>query len=104
VVNLETGKPSVTHYRTEGCSNGRTLVRLRLETGRTHQIRVHLAHVGHPIVGDFLYGQEVPELPGRFALHAERISLLQPVSRRRIEVSSSLPEMVRTLLAAPEVR
>jgi len=75
-----------------------TLVRLRLETGRTHQIRVHLAHLGHPIVGDFLYGTENPRLPGRFALHSTRLRLAHPVSGDTIERTSPLPEALAALL------
>ncbi len=92
------GRPAVTHYAALGVSNGRTLVRLRLETGRTHQIRVHLAHIGHPVAGDFLYGAELPELPGRFALHSARIAFDHPISGKRIERASELPEELRRLL------
>ena len=92
------GRPAVTHYAALGVSNGRTLVRLRLETGRTHQIRVHLAHIGHPVAGDFLYGAELPELPGRFALHSARIAFDHPISGKRIERTSELPEELRRLL------
>lgn len=92
------GRPAVTHYAALEQSNGRTLVRLRLETGRTHQIRVHLAHIGHPIAGDFLYGTELPELPGRFALHSARIAFDHPVAKARVERASELPEALRRLL------
>jgi 23S rRNA pseudouridine1911/1915/1917 synthase len=61
------GKPARTRYRLLQERDGLSLVRLRLETGRTHQIRVHMQHLGCPVWGDFLYGTEVPELPGRFA-------------------------------------
>ena len=74
--------------------------RLRLETGRTHQIRVHLAHIGCPIAGDYLYGTELPELRGRFALHSAFISLVQPVTGKRIEIEEALPEELRNLLKA----
>ena len=98
VVDFENGKPAVTHYRVERPGDRYTLVRLRLETGRTHQIRVHLAHLGHPIVGDFLYGTEDPRLPGRFALHSTRIRLVHPVSGETIERKSPLPEALAALL------
>ena len=74
------GKPSRTHYQVMETSAGRSLVALKLETGRTHQIRVHLSHCGWPIVGDFLYGQELPSLLGRFALHSQRLRLLHPMT------------------------
>ena len=96
--HLEQGKPAVTHYRTLSFGNRRTLVRLRLETGRTHQIRVHLAALGHPVAGDFLYGHELAELPGRFALHSAAIELDQPLTGERICIESPLPDELRKLL------
>ena len=98
VIDLEYGKPAVTHYRALSCGNGRTLVRLRLETGRTHQIRVHMAAIGHPVAGDFLYGRELAELPGRFALHSAAIELDQPLTGARIRIESPLPDELRILL------
>lgn len=97
-VDFQNGKPAVTHYAAVAHGNGRTLVRLRLETGRTHQIRVHLSHLGHPIAGDFLYGAELDELPGRFALHAARIALDHPITRARVERESPLPPELARLL------
>ena len=92
------GKPSCTHYEVlhEGVS--RSLVRLQLETGRTHQIRVHMAHLGCPVFGDFLYGTESDALPGRFALHSHEIQLLHPFTGEWLRVTSPLPESLRALL------
>ena len=88
------GKPAVTHYRAVLTGERRSIVRLRLMTGRTHQIRVHLSHIGHPIVGDFLYGAEDPRLPGRFALHSTYIRLTHPVTGEIVEAHSPLsPEL-----------
>lgn len=98
VVDPERGQRAVTHYCAERTDGRRSLVRLRLETGRTHQIRVHLAAMGHPIVGDFLYGEEADELPGRFALHSARICIIHPLSGERINLSSPLPGELRRLL------
>ena len=98
VVDRKSGKPAVTHYRVEQAGSRFSLVRLRLETGRTHQIRVHLAHIGHPIVGDFLYGIEDPRLPGRFALHSTYIRLTHPVTGEVIERTSPLPADLAALL------
>lgn len=92
------GKPALTHYRVEGTAGGRALLRLRLETGRTHQIRVHLASIGCPICGDYLYGTELPELAGRFALHSARLCCSQPVTGERIEVEEPLPQELERLL------
>ena len=98
VIDMEHGKPAVTHYRAISSGNGRTLVRLRLETGRTHQIRVHMAAIGHPVAGDFLYGHELAFLPGRFALHSAAIELDQPLTGARIRIESPLPDELRILL------
>lgn len=92
------GLEARTHYRVVQAGNGRALLRLRLFTGRTHQIRVHLAHIGCPIVGDYLYGQELACLSGRFALHSAYVSLLQPVTGVRMEAESPLPDALWALL------
>ncbi len=96
---VEGGSPSVTHYRVlERFDSGFTCLSLRLETGRTHQIRVHMKHLGHPIVGDPLYGQEEPELIRRQALHAVRLVFPHPVSGELIDAEAALPEDMQKLL------
>lgn len=93
------GKPSVTHYRVlERCENGRALVHLQLETGRTHQIRVHMSAMGHPVAGDFMYGWELSGLPGRFALHAAYLRFVHPVSGETLAFESPLPRELQKLL------
>lgn len=92
------GQRAVTHYRVEAVSDGRALLRLRLETGRTHQIRVHLSSIGCPIAGDYLYGTALDALPGRFALHSAHLSLLQPVTGERITLDEPLPHALTALL------
>ena len=92
------GKPSVTHYELLYTNNGRSLVRLQLETGRTHQIRVHMAHIGCPVCGDFLYGTELLQLPGRFALHSAEIDAKHPITGKRLHVESQLPETLASLM------
>lgn len=92
------GKPARTEYRVLDTEKGRSLLWLRLETGRTHQIRVHLQALGCPIVGDFLYGREDPGLPGRFALHSHRIALCHPITGQEVLVESPLPKELRELL------
>lgn len=94
----EDGKPSVTHYEVLLETAHRSLVRLRLETGRTHQIRVHLAHLGCPVCGDFLYGTELPELAGRFALHSHELTLTHPLTMEGLHIVSPLPDALRALL------
>ncbi len=98
IVDIDSGARAVTHYRVERPGGRYSLVRLRLETGRTHQIRVHMAHLGHPVAGDFLYGTEDPRLPGRFALHSTYIRLTHPVTGEVIEAESPLPEALAKLL------
>ncbi len=98
VVDFKGGRPAATHYRVVRAGNRFSLVRLRLETGRTHQIRVHLQYLGHPVAGDFLYGTEDPRLPGRFALHSTYIRLTHPVSGTTIERTSPLPAELAALL------
>ena len=86
------GKPSRTRYRVLREQEGGALILLELETGRTHQIRVHLSHIGCAVRGDFLYGQERPEeFPGCFALHSAVLELDHPVTGEKIRVAS-LPE------------
>lgn len=94
----EDGQHAVTHYSVERTNGGRALIRLRLETGRTHQIRVHLDSIGCPIAGDYLYGSELPALPGRFALHSAHISLLHPITGDRIALDEPLPDALSLLL------
>jgi 23S rRNA pseudouridine1911/1915/1917 synthase len=109
------GRPAVTHYRIERRFRAHTLVRVTLETGRTHQIRVHLAHIGFPVVGDPLYGgrrrlpkgcspalaAELQSFP-RQALHAALLRLAHPVTHREGEWRSPLPADMQRLLAALE--
>lgn len=92
------GKPARTHYELLETRGAHSLLRLRLETGRTHQIRVHMAHLGCPVAGDFLYGCEDARLPGRFALHSARVSLLHPMTGVRIEARSPLPKALAALM------
>lgn len=76
----------------------RSLIRLRLDTGRTHQIRVHLSALGCAVTGDFLYGQEIADLPGRFALHSAFLRLRHPFTGEWIERESPLPPSLQALL------
>ena len=100
----EDGKPSVTHYEVLEEKNGLALVHLRLETGRTHQIRVHLSAIGCPVYGDFLYGTERPDtLPGRFALHSHFVRFTHPMTGEVLEFTSELPpELLRLISVQTE--
>jgi len=101
------GKPAVTHYRVLQRFDGCCLVECRLETGRTHQIRVHLAHLGHPLVGDEVYRgrgrQRGPEF-GRQALHAFRLGLAHPATGRPCQWEVPLAQDFAQLLAGLEVQ
>lgn len=92
------GKPARTHYRTIKTEKGRSLVRLELETGRTHQIRVHMAYLGHPLTGDFLYGTEDHSLIARPALHSHRLEFIHPLNGEKLEFIQPLPEDMERLL------
>jgi len=96
-ISLE-GKASVTHYETLQTGTERSLIKLRLETGRTHQIRVHLQSIGCPVVGDFLYGRETPELPGRIALHAFHLECIHPVTMKCLSLTVPMPEELEKLM------
>lgn len=85
------GRPAVTHWEVLTRYPGWTHLRCRLETGRTHQIRVHLSHIGHPILGDPLYGRAVPGLQGQ-CLHAVGLRFVHPRSGEAVELASPLPE------------
>lgn len=92
------GKPARTHYRTEWTNVHHSLLRLRLETGRTHQIRVHLAHLGHPLLGDDLYGGSKDLIP-RHALHSVQLTLTHPRTGERLSAKSLLPEDMARILS-----
>lgn len=94
-----TGRRAVTHYRILRKYHGYTLVRFELETGRTHQIRVHARHIGHPVVGDPVYGKADKKfgLRGQL-LHASTLILTQPTTGERLEFNAPLPDYFRAVL------
>lgn len=105
---VEGGGRAVTHYQTLAYWPAHSLVQLQLETGRTHQIRVHLSHLGHPLLGDTLYGEEncVEDTGGpvsgdpiyvRQALHAFRLAFVHPVTHQMIELEAPWPEDFRQM-------
>lgn len=93
------GKPALTHYRVRERLPAHTLLECDLETGRTHQIRVHLASIGHPLEGDALYAGRGERLLGRQALHAWKLALRHPASGRIVRFESPLPADMAELLA-----
>ena len=97
---VTTGKPARTHFEVLERFGVATLLRCRLETGRTHQIRVHLASLGHPLVGDPAYGRKGPIPFPRQALHAARLALVHPVTGRPCAWESPLPTDMLGLVTA----
>lgn len=97
---MEGGAPSVTHYKVieRFYDQNYTLVELLLETGRTHQIRVHMSHIGHPVLGDWLYGGVNEELISRQALHAARLTFTHPVTKKRMVLEAPLPKDMQKVL------
>ncbi|WP_423142018.1 RluA family pseudouridine synthase [Parablastomonas sp. CN1-191] len=101
------GKHAVTHYRTLEALRGAALIECKLETGRTHQVRVHLASIGHPLLGDPVYGRTPPRLRpllhelgfARQALHAAVLGFVHPVSGQALRFESSPPDDFSRLLA-----
>lgn len=85
------GQRAITNYRVLAVQDGYSLVDFVLETGRTHQIRVHMAHLGCPVLGDSMYGRK-SEMIARQALHCRYIAFTQPVSRQPVGVSCTMPE------------
>lgn len=100
------GKHAVTHYKTLENLTGAALVECRLETGRTHQVRVHMASIGHPLLGDPVYGRTPPRLKPllselgfrRQALHAAELGFVHPITNERLRWRSELPADLRELL------
>ena len=92
------GAPAVSHYQVLSKGRGLSFLLLQPETGRTHQLRVHMAHLGCPLAGDWLYGREAPALIPRPALHSWGMSLVHPVTGERLTLRAPLPEDMERLL------
>ncbi len=96
-VTAENSRNATTHYQVLRQYGGYAHLRLRLETGRTHQIRVHLAYIGHPVLGDQVYGKPSKWVEGQ-CLHARKIGFIHPSTGEYMEFSSELPEYFQAVL------
>ena len=99
-INHKNGKNAVTHYKVLERFGRFTWIECRLETGRTHQIRVHMASIGHPIIGDPVYGLKKDRFSniGGQCLHAAKLTLTPPKTGERMEFSASLPQYFTEVL------
>lgn len=89
-VNFQNGEEAITNYKVINEKNGHSLVSLILETGRTHQIRVHMKHLGYPLIGDYLYNPDMEKM-SRQALHSYKLSFIHPISKEQMEFTAPLP-------------
>lgn len=96
-VDFEYGDRAVTHYRVVAEKDGYTLLALQLETGRTHQIRVHLKFIGYPLIGDYLYNPDMERI-GRQALHAWKLAFIHPISKAPLAFEAPLPEDMKAVM------
>lgn len=96
-VDEEHGEYACTHYQRVSYKNGHSLVSLKLDTGRTHQIRVHMKYIGHPLPGDFLYNPDYSVI-GRQALHSYRLSFKHPINGKPMEFVAQLPPDMRIVI------
>ncbi len=96
-VDFENGQSAITHYRVIKEANGYSLVSFLLETGRTHQIRIHMKYLGFPLIGDYLYHPD-KSLISRQALHARALQFIHPITGEEIDVISPLPDDMRQVL------
>ncbi len=99
-VDFKNGETAVTHYRLLEEKNGHSLISLRLETGRTHQIRIHMKYLGFPLIGDYLYNPDMEHI-GRQALHSARLAFRHPITGEEMDFSAPLPEDMRRVLYGP---
>ena len=95
-IDVEHGKPAITHYTCLEQKNGLSLASITLETGRTHQIRVHMASIGHPLPGDFLYNPDNRQI-ARQALHSARLRFVHPITGEAFDLNAPLPEDMKHL-------
>ena len=100
-IDWERGEPAVTHYRLITSDDRHSLVSLKLETGRTHQIRIHMKYLGYPLIGDYLYHPDMSCI-GRQALHSCRLSFPHPITGTAMDFRTPLPEDMQAVLDLPK--
>ena len=96
-VSMENGATAITNYNKVICKNGYSLINLTLETGRTHQIRVHLKHIGYPLVGDFLYNPDY-DVTDRHALHSYKLQFNHPITKQKMTFTQELPHDMSNII------
>lgn len=97
VVDFENGEYAATNYRVLKYLNGHTVVALKLETGRTHQIRIHMKHLGFPLIGDYLYNPDMRYI-SRQALHSARLAFIHPITKEAMQFEAPLPEDMQQVI------
>ncbi len=98
-VDWEQGEPAVTHYRLVAADERHSLVALKLETGRTHQIRIHMKYLGYPLIGDYLYNPDMSCIE-RQALHSHRLSFPHPITGKAMDFQAPLPADMQSVMTA----
>lgn len=97
-VDFEHGETAITHYKVMEEKNGHSLVSLRLETGRTHQIRIHMKYLGFPLIGDYLYNPDMENIE-RQALHSHRLAFIHPITEEEMTFHAPLPKDMQAVLS-----
>jgi 23S rRNA pseudouridine1911/1915/1917 synthase len=100
-IDFTEGEKAITHYRLLAYKNGHSLISLHLETGRTHQIRIHMKYLGYPLIGDYLYNPDM-HLIKRQALHSYRMSLNHPMTGEKMTFTAPLPEDMSSIISLNE--
>lgn len=103
-IDFEKGETAITHFQRIDYNNKKnlSLVKLQLETGRTHQIRVHMKHIKHPLIGDFLYNPNLTDIK-RQALHSYSLEFEHPITKKKLYLTASLPEDMQKLFASNKI-
>jgi 23S rRNA pseudouridine1911/1915/1917 synthase len=96
-IDYDSGKYAITHYRRLKHGKKYSLVELKLETGRTHQIRVHLKHIGHPIIGDDIYNPDYSDI-NRHALHSYKLEFIHPITDKKMSITAPLPNDMASII------